>query len=323
MRSPQVVPGPCPTRRASAGLRIHPASWIALCTVALACVASAAGPKLRDYAVDPLIDPAEQRPSKLRIVSLAPSATEIVAALGLADRLVARTNYCTHPPAVRGVPVIGGLVDLDVERLVALKPDRILLSGRSRLQTQKLRAAGLKYTSLPDATLDDIFAAIRAAGDALGRPKTAGRLCEALRADLERVRKAYADLPRQRVLVVLGELGDPPRPVFAAGPGSFYDDLLRFAGQRNAMPALHGAFAPLSLEAIVRMDPDVIVQLAPDPKRAAPREETLRRWRLVGPLAAVRGGRVVTLAGRVYYVPGPRVAFVFRDLCRALAGGDP
>ena len=300
-----------------------PARAAGLFVVVLACSAPAVGPKLRDYAAEPLVDPTERVAAKLRIVSLAPSATEIVAALGLADQLVARTPYCTHPAAVRGATIVGGLVDLDVERLVALRPDRILLSGHSRLQAEKLRAAGLAYTSLPDATLEDIFTAIRVAGDALGRPKTARRVCGAIRADLQRVQKAYARLPRRRVLVVLGELGDPPGPVFVAGPGSFYDDLLRLAGQRNVAPASHGAFAPLALESIVRADPEVIIQLAPEPGHAAPPEQTLARWRRVGSLSAVRERRIVTLAGAVYYVPGPRVAFILRDLCRALAGENP
>ncbi len=280
-------------------------------------------PKLRDYPANPLVDPAEQDVPPLRIVSLAPSATEIVAALGLADRLVARTPYCTHPPAVHGVPTVGGLVDLDVERLVALRPDRILIAGRSRLQVEKLRAAGLAYTSLPDESLEDVFTSIRIAGRVLGRPATARRLAAAIRTDLDRVCKAYAGLARRRVLIVLGQLGDPPRPPFVAGPGSFYDGLLRLAGQRNAAPASLGAFAPLSLEAIVRADPEVIIQLAPDAKRAVPQTQALARWRRVGPISAVRSKRVRTLAGAVYYVPGPRVAWVLRDLCRALAGEMP
>ena len=280
-------------------------------------------PKLHDYPAQPLVDPAERDTPHLRVVSLAPSATEIVAALGLVDRLVARTPYCTHPPAVRHVPAIGGLVDLDVERLVALRPDRILIAGRSRLQAEKLRAAGLAYTSLPDESLEDVFASIRIAGRVLGRPATARRLAAAIRADLDRVRKAYAGLARRRVLIVLGQLSDPPRPPFVAGPGSFYDDLLRLAGQRNAAPASLGAFAPLSLEAIVRADPEVIIQLAPDAKRAVPQAQALARWRRVGPISAVRSKRVRTLAGAVYYVPGPRVAWVLRDLCRALAGETP
>lgn len=278
---------------------------------------------LRDWPADPQVDPSEAKTPALRIVSLAPSATEIVCALGLGDQLVARTPYCVHPPAVRSVPTIGGLVDLDLERLVALRPDRILLAGNSRPQAGKLRAAGLAYTRLPDQTLADVFASIRIAGRVLGRPKTAERLCQAIRGELGRVRARYRHLPQRRVLIVLGELGDPPRPPFVAGPGSLYDDLLRLAGQQNAAPASHGAFAPLSLEAIAGCDPDVIVQLAPDASRTSPAQQVLARWARVGPLKAVRQGRIYTLAGEVYYVPGPRVAVVLRDLCRVLAGERP
>ncbi len=278
---------------------------------------------LRDWPAEPLIDPSEVRAPELRVVSLAPSATEIVCALGLADRLVARTPYCVHPPAVRGVPTIGGLVDLDIERLVALRPDRILLAGNSRAQAGKLRAAGLSYTRLPDQTLADVFESIRIAGRVLGRPRTAEQLCRAIRGELGRVRARYRHLPRRRVLIVLGELSDPPRPPFAAGQGSLYDDLLRLAGQQNAAPASRRAFAPLSLEAIARCDPEVIVQLAPDASRTVPARQVLGRWARVGPLRAVREGRIYTLAGEVYYVPGPRVSVVLRDLCRVIAGEAP
>jgi len=277
--------------------------------------------QLHDWALHPRVVEQEADAPPQRIVSGAPNVTEICCALGLIDQLVGRTRYCNYPPAVRDVPAFGALIDTNVEVLLKLKPDLILLAGQSRALTERLARQNLRLVSLPDRSLNDIFTAIKKVGTLTHRPQTAEMLCHAIRADLDRVTDRFAGTPPARVLLLIGTLSDPPMPPFVAGPGSFYDDLLKRAGHTNVV-AEHGAmFAPLSLEFILRADPDVIIELDPD-GRARPQgdADALRAWNKVGPLQAVAKRRVHVLTGQQYYLAGPRIAQTYRALCQAIAG---
>ena len=280
-------------------------------------------PQLRDWVLHPPLVNDEQADPGLRIVSAAPNVTEICCALGLRQQLVGRTRFCTYPPGIQQVPSIGALIDTNVEVLLNLEPDVILVAGRSRALTERLTPHGLRLESLPDRSLADIFSAIERAGSLTRRPKTARQLCEGIRAELDAVAKRFAHAPRARVLLLIGTLSDPPAPPFVAGPGSFYDDLLRHAGHRNVVASRGASFAPLSLEFVLKTDPDVIIELDAD-GRARPNgdQDALRIWAKVGSLRAVADRRVHVLSGPQHFLAGPRIAQTFEALCRAIAQAE-
>lgn len=277
---------------------------------------------LRDWVVEPLVDDAERAAPRKRIVSAAPNLTEICCALGLRDQLIGRTRYCTYPPGIESVPALGALVDINVEALVALKPDVVLVSGASRAITERLEPLGLRYESIPDTSLDDLFAAIRRVGELTGRRRTADALCRAVQREFDEAVAGYRGTPPASVLLVTGVLADPPAPPFVAGPGSFYDEFLQRAGHRNAVAGEGRAFGPLSLEFILKADPDVIIELDPDGRaRPGGDEEARRAWGRIGALKAVRAGRVHVLVGGAHYLLGPRSAQTFAELSRVIAAG--
>ncbi|MBW7906448.1 MAG: helical backbone metal receptor [Phycisphaerae bacterium] len=281
------------------------------------------GLTLRDWPSEPCTDPADAGAPRLRIVSAAPSVTEICCALGLCDQLVGRTRYCVHPPGVSDVPSIGALLDTNVEALLALKPDLVILAGTSRLMADRLAPLPLRIESVPDAALEDIWTSVRRVGELTGRRRSAQRLIDGIRAELDAVvlQRKRRDAPR--VLIVPGVLATPPAPPTVAGPGSFYDDLLKLGGLRNAAPEGHRGFAALSLEALTRIDPDVIIELDPDGRaRPGGHADALAAWSAVGPLHAVRERRVFVLCGGEHYLPGPRIAGTLHAIC-TLVDGPP
>lgn len=256
-----------------------------------------------------------------RIVSAAPRNTELLCALGLRDLLVGRTRYCTYPPDIASVADIGDLAGLNVERLVELKPDLILVSGTSRTQSDRLASLGIRIESLPDRTLDDLFASIQKL-DSLFHTDVGDRLIAGIKADLDTVDRA-CKLPRLKVLLLTGVLADPPSPPFVAGPESFYDELLRRSGLVNAAADAGKAFGSLSLEYILKADPDVIIELDPDGRaRPGGEAEALRIWAQVGPLRAVATKRVRVLRGPQHYLVGPRIAETYAAICEAVARGS-
>ncbi|MBU0637741.1 MAG: ABC transporter substrate-binding protein [Planctomycetes bacterium] len=276
---------------------------------------------LRDWVCQPAVAEADGPPQALRIISAAPNITEVCCALGLRSQLVGRTRYCVYPPGIETVPSIGALIDTNIEALLDLRPELVLLAGRSRSMTERLAPLGLRLESLPDNSLADVFDTIERVGALTGRSATARQLCAALRADLDHVARRFADVPRARVLLLIGTLADPPTPPFVAGPGSFYDDLLRRAGHDNIVPPGARALGPLSLEFILRSDPDVIIELDADgtarPNGSASAQAV---WRQVGQLQAVKTVRIYVLTGPEHFLAGPRIAHTFEKLCRLIAG---
>ena len=284
---------------------------------------AASGPalQLRDWVRDPLVDENEREIVPLRIVSAAPNVTEICCALGLRSALVGRTRYCDYPPGIEQVASIGALNDVNVEALLELRSDLILVSGTSRAQLERFAALDLRIESVPDAGLTDLLAGIRQVGVSTGRTRTAERLCAGIESDLAVVSAHFADTPPARVLLLTGTLRDPPRPPYVAGPGSFYDDLLKLAGHENVVAGRQAAFGPLSLEFIVRADPDVIIELDPDGRQRPNGDADARRvWAELGALHAVVGERIHVLTGNRHYLLGPRIALTYDALCRVIAG---
>jgi len=282
--------------------------------------ARAAHLDLHDWTIDPSVVSAERNAPCSRLLSAAPNITEMCTALGLTPCLIGRTRYCTWPPDVTSVPSIGALNDLNAEVLLELRPELILVAGRSRAIADRLARLNLHYESLPDDRLDDLFTSLTALGRLTGRPETAAALGAGIRADLDAVVRHYTGLHLARVLITLAPLADPPVPVHVAGPGSFYDDLLQRIGCTNAAAGSSAMYAPVSLEFILQANPDVIIELAPEHAERATDAAARAVWAKIGSLRAVADRRVRVLVGPEHFLLGPRVAETLAALCAAIAG---
>lgn len=275
----------------------------------------------RDYVVHPIVDPAERDQGPRRIVSLAPSITEVVCALGLRDRLVGRTPYCHYPPDVETVPAVGAVTDPNYEKIRSMSPDLVLITANSGAVAAGLERLGVKYQLVQHDRLQDVFAAIERVGQACGRPVTARHLVEAIRSDLERLKRQAAKRVRtpQRVLVVLGELPVPPRGVWAAGPGSFLDELVRLAGHVNAgRDALNVTHGEIPLARLRVVDPDVILEFRSKVSDEQ-RREMYSSWAEVGKLRAIEGQRVRCVGSPEWLSAGPRIAIALQRFISVLA----
>jgi iron complex transport system substrate-binding protein len=193
-----------------------------------------------------------------RVVTLAPSLTEMVRALEGGSTLVGVSRF-DEDPAVAKLPRVGGFVDPSVEAVVALKPDLVLVQpgpGNKR-PVEKMAELGVPVLLLPLHTVADTLAALREVGRALGRDKEAEALVSRIEATRARIREKAKKLPAPRVLLVYGF-----EPLVVAGPGSFADELLRDAGAINVASDAGSAYPVYSVERAVRAKPDVVVDSA-------------------------------------------------------------
>lgn len=244
-----------------------------------------------------------------RIVSLAPSVTELLFALGVGERVVGVTRYCDYPAEASRLPRIGGFVDPSFEAVLGLRPDLVagIADPGIRAFHERLRAAGVAVIALEMQSLAEIRAATLALGESVGRQEAAVALVRTMDARLAAVTSAVAGAPLTRVLAVYGR-----RPLVVAGAGSFPDSLIRMAGGVNVAGGSKVAWPTWSMEEVLRAAPEVIIDCT---MGSEANDVTWTDWAVV---PAVRDGRVVRIEDSSPLRPGPRIADALEALARAI-----
>lgn len=241
-----------------------------------------------------------------RIVSLAPSNTEILFALGLDDKVVGVTNYCDFPAEAKEKPKIGGFSTPDIEKIVALAPDLVVAAPiHEKGAIPQLESRGLKVLALAPRTVEDVMRAIEMAGRATGTESAARRLVTEMQTRIGAVASLVASLPaeaRPRVFYVLWH-----DPLMTASPGTLQGQLIDMAGGRNIFANLSSMYPTVSLEMVLQRQPQVIIAgTGHDPGSAAPLEWAKSEARLKD-TEALRQGRVLEIDANIVSRPGPRI----------------
>ncbi len=288
-----------------------PAALVIGTILSSGCGGASADPSSREVAAS----------SPQRIVSLAPSLTETLFALGVGERVVGVTRYCAHPPEVRSLPRVGGHLDPNLEAIVSLEPDLVMVIPSSHENRRRLEALGIRVLEVDQHDVDSVLGSISTVADACG----VGGRGRALRAEIEgrlaRVSSVVTDAARPRTLVVVGhQIGEGAvRSVWAAGRDTFYDGVLRIAGGVNALDGGPAQYPELSREGLTAVDPDVVLDvIAGLEDRDLSVEDVRAGWRRLSELRAVREDRVVILEGDIMVVPGPRLPEMVEAVARAL-----
>ena len=247
-----------------------------------------------------------------RIISTAPSFTETVYAIGAGDRVVGVSVHCHFPKEVEAVAKVGSYIRPNIEAIVRLKPDLVLVHKEQREVGAQLNRLGITTLALTNTSLDDTFTSIREVGAALGMTAQAGRLEQSIRGRLEALRRTTSEQPRKRLLFVVGRTPGRLEGLVAVGKGSFLNELIAMAGGRNALADSLVTYPRISVEAVLRIDPDVIVDMGDMADTVgvteAHKQDVLKLWQRQADLKAVRSGRVYAVAADIFVVPGPRIA---------------
>lgn len=229
-----------------------------------------------------------------RVVSLVPSATEMLDALGATELLVGRSMHCDWPVAIEALPSVGSGLSPDVEQVLRLRPDLVVATGAQTgvAALDQLRAAGVVVLVLPDETLADVPASLRTLGDAIGRPADAAAVASQFEAHLDSVRARTTQVTPVPTLVAVAF-----DPLYAAGPASRLGELLVIAGGSNVL--LEGAWVQVDDETLARLAPQAIVE-PPGPQADA-------FWTRHPMLPAVVSGRRCVVDDNGLARPGPRM----------------
>lgn len=235
-----------------------------------------------------------------RIVSLAPAVTETLFALGEGDAVVGVSQYCDYPPAAARLPKVGTFLTPNVEAIAALRPDLIIGPGlsSSRREVRMLEAMGYPTLTVDDNSLDGIEQSITLIGARTGEPEAARRLLGAIQAHIEEV---HARLERTKPRTVVMLVGH--QPMVAVGRGTFLDDLLHLAGGDNIADLSAQSWPRLSIEYVIAMRPEVIL----DGAMGSDADTQAGFWARYPTILAVRDHRVLGYPQDPMLHPGPRV----------------
>lgn len=254
-----------------------------------------------------------------RIISLVPALTEVLFAIGAGPQVVAVSSYDDDPPEVTALPKVGALLDPDTERILAMRPDLVIVYGSQTTLKEQLTTAGIAFFDYRHAGLADVFPVFRALGARTGHVAEAARRVAAMETRLAAVRARVAGRPRPLTLLVMGREPRSLRTLDASGGVGFLHDMLELAGGRNVFAEVKTQAVRVSTEMLIARAPEVVVELHYG-GQVSPSERGAEQavWQRLGSVPAVRAGRIHLLFGDHLVVPGPRLVQAVEELARAL-----
>ncbi len=265
-----------------------------------------------------------------RIVSTAPNITETLFALGIGDRVVGVSQFCNYPAEVKKLPKVGSYIKPDAEAIARLAPDLVVLERNSSELTERLKALHIAFIEVPHSTLEDIFTEIQIIGNAAGVPDRSASLVMQIKGSLDTIQSKAKAMASPRTLVIVDRQQGTLNNLIAVGPDNYVNQILEIAGGTNvlAKPSLP-QYPHISLETVLREDPDVIIDLSgtqeTDVARRASRIATLALWGRYRELTAVRNGHVYAGTTDSLVVPGPRTPIATQrlfDFVHGIGGSD-
>ncbi|WP_305821878.1 cobalamin-binding protein [Massilia brevitalea] len=250
------------------------------------------------------------RPAQ-RVISMAPHVTELLFAAGGGSRIVGAMNYSDYPAAARSIPLIGSNSQIDIERVIAMKPDLLIVwqSGNTARQIAQLQGLGIPVFHSEPRKLDEVAASLLRFGQLLGTETIARAAADAYQAKLAALRTRYAQRPPVTVFYQAWD-----SPLYTLNGEQIASDAIRACGGRNIFAELKTVAPQVGVEAVVQKDPEAIV----GGKLYTPQDRGLSIWQPYKGMTAVRRNNLFTLDEELLTRPGPRVVDGAAALCARL-----
>jgi len=247
-----------------------------------------------------------------RLASLVPAATEVIFAIGAGERMVGVGDYAHYPPAVEALPRLGGLVDPNLEAILAVRPDFVVIDPAQRSLAVQLEHLNIKVYTFATGSIQDMLDHVDALGRELELVADAARVVVAVESGLAAVTSSVAGRPRRRVLVVFGRRAGSFAELWVSGGVGFLHDVIELAGGSNVFEDITRQGFKSGLEGVLARAPDVVIEaVSEDSRVAAIRAE----WQALPGFAGVQ---VVTIDSRWTLRPSPRIVQLASEVADAL-----
>jgi iron complex transport system substrate-binding protein len=256
-----------------------------------------------------------------RIVSMSPSVTEVLFALGLGEKVVGVTTFCTYPPETKDIRTVGGVADTNYEAIVELEPDVVIVRTENEGAAARLRRLGVSVLTVDHNSVDGILDSFMVIGKRCGAERRAAEQVANLRERMRQIRDRVQGLPRPKVLVSIGRTAGTGKitDLYVAGNDGFYSVLVEAAGGRIAFAEAASSFPTISAEGVIRENPDVIVDILFNLNELGMSAEEIEEdWKSLSGVSAVRKGRVHLTGQDFMLIPGPRFILIAEELRRII-----
>ncbi|MGE5243444.1 MAG: ABC transporter substrate-binding protein [Betaproteobacteria bacterium] len=280
-------------------------------------LALAAATMLRGVAVP--APPAQDARAPRRIVCFIPAVTQMLFAMGAGSQVVAVGTYDREPPAVRTLPRVGGLLDPDTERILAMRPDLVVVYDSQQELRERLAGAGIRMFVYKHGDLASVTATMRELGALAGHAREAEGVASGIETRLRAIAARVAGRPRPSTMLVIARAPHTLSEIYASGGYGFLHDMLEIAGGRDVFADVRRESVQPSLEEILARHPDVIVELRYGESIAT--GDDMSPWQRLSAVPAVRNGRVHLLVGDEFVDAGPGIADATEKLSRVVQEG--
>ena len=251
-----------------------------------------------------------------RIISIIPSATEMLFAMGAGDRVIAIGTYDHYPPEAQKLPRVGALIDPNVEQILQMRPDLVVMYGTQTELKRRLERASISTFPYENKGLADISDTIRTLGLRVGVAAQANALATRLEQQIAGIRARVAKSPRPKTLLVFEREPGSLRNIFASGGLGFLHDILEAAGGSDVLGEIKRQSVTMSTEMVLARAPEVIIELRY--AQADINNADMSAWNRLSTVPAVKNHHVILLAGEEFVVPGPRVVAAAQRIAAAL-----
>jgi len=257
-----------------------------------------------------------------RIVSLAPSTTEILFALGLGDKVIGVSEFSDYPPEAKKIQRVGALLNPNYEAIVAVKPDLVIVFDDMGGMENKFASLGIETLTVKHDSLNEILDSIQIIGIRCGKTEEAEQIIYKIQDKIQKIQNQVQDTNRPKVLISLGHdySQDPaarPQNIYIAGDDGFYSEMIKFAGGQNAYDGKI-QFPNIGAESVISMNPQIIIDIAPVEIKPTDSQVTIKQWKNFSQVDAAGNDRIYVFTENYTAIPGPRFILTLEKIARII-----
>lgn len=250
-----------------------------------------------------------------RVIALSPSINEIIFALGKGDTIVANTQFSNYPQEAQNLPKVGGYFSVDLEKVVAFKPDMVMLQAYDMSVVKNLEKLNINHMLLKTNSMEEIKQTIQKIADYYDEKEESQRILQAINNSLKSIENI---IHNQKILIVISATTNFSKPIYVVGHGIYLEDIIFHSHNQNAYNVPTLAQPTVNLETIIKLNPDIVVLLAPYLHTSNITSEALiQKWKTI-PISASKKGNIFVVDKEYAGIPSQRIQYFIDDFKKVL-----
>ena len=264
------------------------------------------------------IDKDKGSTSELRCISLSPHITEIIYALEAQDQLIAVTDFCRYPEEAVQKEKIGGLLDPNIEKIIALKPTHLFGVPAHEKLNQEVHKFGLSIMMMPNENIADVLQSIEKIGKEIEQVEKSNQLIQKINYKFDSLRVKFSERKKISAVLIIGREKGNLHNIMVAGNNTFLDQIWQLVGGKNIYVDLASHYGAINLESLLLRNPEVIIEVNLDQSRSVSRSEVTSEWDILEEIQAVKNGNIFVVNGNHTLIPGPRMVMLAEDFAEVI-----